>query len=218
MAKNYNSASDIIIKKRPVAGSVEEKEFAEDLLQSKGYVPSTKPRRVNGGQDVAGASHTERNRARLNRTLSKAPAQVDEADIQDVQEVAAPKPNSIPIISYVFFTLVIIIIMAYVVHLSVEISELNSSISDCKNKLVELRGKQNDLEFRKENLYDLEEIERIAREEYGMVNSDRLPKEYITSENGDSIQLMDTGEEKSAAGILMSGFGRAVSNMLSYIN
>ncbi len=218
MAKNYNAASDTLIKKRPAASGLEDKELAEDLLQSKGYVPSTKPRRVNGGQDMAGVGHTERNRARLNSTLSKAPAQAREAEVSDAQAVAAEKTNLFPMISYVLFILAIIIIMAYVVHLCVEMSELRAEISNCKNTLVELRGKQNDLEFQKEKLYNLEEIERIAREEYGMVSSDRLPKEYITSENGDSIQLMDTGEEKSAAGILMSGFGRAVSNMLSYIN
>lgn len=218
MAKNYNSASDTVIKKRPAMGDVQEKELAEDLLQSKGYVPATKPRRVNGGQDMAGARHTERNRARLNSTLSKAPVQARDYDTCEPQAAAVERTISFPIITYVFFILAIIIIMAYVVHLCVELSELRAEISNCKNTLVELKGKQNDLEFQKEKLYNLEEIERIAREEYGMVNSDRLPKEYITSENGDSIQLMDTGEEKSAAGILMSGFGRAVSNMLSYIN
>lgn len=218
MSKNYTSASDSVLKKRPTAGSVQEKELAEDLLQKKGYVPATKPRRVNGGQDMTGARHTERNRARLNDTLSKAPAQAKEYDIPETEAVAVEKAISFPIVTYVFFILAIIIIMAYVVHLCVEVSELNAEISNCKNTLVELKGKQNDLEFQKDKLYNLEEIERIAREEYGMVSSDRLPKEYITSEDGDSIQLMDTGEEKSAAGVLMSGFGNAVSNMLSYIN
>ena len=93
MSKNYNSASDTVIKKRPVAG-VEEKEFAEDLLQEKGYVPSPKPRRVNGGQDTVGTRHTERNRVRLNTTLSKAPAQAMDTSVYKSQSSVAERTVS----------------------------------------------------------------------------------------------------------------------------
>ena len=216
MAKNYNPAGDTALKKSPAVAPAKEKELAEDLLQSKGYVPSAKPRRVNGGQDVTGARHTERNKERLNSTLSKAPA-VDEY-IDEPVEILKEKPSAFPLFAYIGITLVIVVAMAYVVHLCVEISEWNTRISGYKSTIVELEGEQKDLEYEKGRLYDLEEIERIAREEYGMVSADSLPKEYITSEDGDSIQIMETGEEKSAAGVLMSGFGRTVSNMLSYIN
>ena len=51
-----------------------------------------------------------------------------------------------------------------------------------------------------------------------MVSADQLPKEYITPDNEDHIQIIDTGDDESAAGVLMSGFGRTFSNLLSYIN
>ncbi|MBQ9976842.1 MAG: septum formation initiator family protein [Clostridia bacterium] len=222
MADNYTIGDDILIKKRPV-NKAEEKELAEDLLQSEGYVPATKPRRVNGGQDIAGARHTARNKERLNSTLSRTPAQA-RFRVARRDAVAQPRAKAeraevpFPIWSYVILVLTVVIIMAYVVHLCVEVSNLNATISDCNSTLVELKSRQNDLEFEKNKLYNLEEIERIARDEYGMVSADQLPKEYITSDNDDRIQIMDTGDDESAAGVLMSGFGRAVSNMLSYIN
>ena len=64
----------------------------------------------------------------------------------------------------------------------------------------------------------LEEIERIAREEYGMVNRDQLPKEYITPDSEDQIEIIDTKSGEAAPGALMSGFAKAISNLLSYIN
>ena len=61
MSKNYTAGNDALVKKRP-SKAAEEHELAEDLLQSKGYVPATKPRRVNGGQDSISARHTEQNK------------------------------------------------------------------------------------------------------------------------------------------------------------
>ena len=222
MSKNYTLGDDVLVQKRNVS-KTQDKEFAEELLQSQGYVPVTKPRRVNGGQDLTGAKHTAKNKERLNRTLSKAPVQAKKSAVRKKSEaspvpVASSKATSPFPISYIFFIAVLTVIMVYVVHLYIEVSDLNAVLSDYNNMLVELKGEENDLEYEKNKLYNLEEIERIAREEYGMVSSDQLPKEYITPDGNDEIEVVKTASEESAAGVLMTGFGSAVSNLLSYIN
>jgi len=225
MPKDYTLGDDILVQKKNTSSTVSEKELAEELLQAEGYVPPTKPRRVNGGVEEASASHTDKNKKRLNQTLSEAPAPArrtvkKKATAQrtlpfraEREKAASPFP-----VSYIFFILILTAIMVYVVHLYIEISELDATLSEYNNTLVELKSEQNDLKFEKNRLYDLEEIERIAREEYGMVNADQLPKEYITPEGGDHIQILETEEGKSAAGVLMSGFSKTFDTVLSYIN
>ena len=53
----------------------------------------------------------------------------------------------------------------YVVHLYIEITDFNSTLAEYDATLVELKSVQNDLEFEKNRLYNLEEIARIAKEE-----------------------------------------------------
>ena len=91
-------------------------------------------------------------------------------------------------------------------------------LSNYDTQISELQSEHDKLVVQKEKLYNLEDIERIAREKYGMVSADKLPTEYITPDNEDHIQILDTGSDESAAGVLMSGFGRTVTNLLSYIN
>ncbi len=228
----YYFDEDVLVSKKPKTESESEKEFAEALLASEGYKPVTKPRRVNGGRDSVSAKHTEKNKARLNSTLAKAPlqaraesakvsvkkkkkkAEIASGVVRTQREKAAtPFP-----IAYVFYIGILTLIIVYVVHLYIEIADLDATLSEYNSTLIELKSEQNDLEFQKNKLYNLEEIERIAREQYGMVSADQLPKEYITPDKEDHIQILDTGEDESAAGVLMSGFGRTVTNLLSYIN
>ncbi len=232
MSQYYTFDDDVLVSKKPKTETAPEKETAADLLASEGYKPQTKPRRVNGGRETVSAAHTEKNKARLNSTLAKAPlqARADSAKayakkkkqtktagagvVQTRHEKASTPFPIAPVLYIGILTLVIV----YVIHLYIEIADLNATLTDYNSTLVELKSEQNDLEFEKNRLYNLEEIERIAREQYGMVSADQLPKEYITPDSEDHIQILDTGEEKSAAGVLMSGFGRTVSNLLSYIN
>lgn len=222
MPKNYTLGDDILVQKKNTSSTVTEKELAEELLQAEGYVAPTKPRRVNGGEEIASATHTDKNKKRLNQTLSETPEQAKKKKPlvhralpfhAEREKAASPFP-----ISYIFFILILTAIMVYVVHLYIELSELDATLSECNNTLVELKSENNDLQFEKNRLYNLEEIERIAREEYGMVSADQLPKEYITSGGGDHIQILETEDNQSAAGVLMSGFGRAFDTILSYIN
>ena len=75
MPKDYTMGDDILVQKKNTSSTVTEKELAEELLQAEGYTPPTKPRRVNGGEEIASASHTDKNKKRLNQTLSKTPEQ-----------------------------------------------------------------------------------------------------------------------------------------------
>lgn len=227
MSQYYTFDDDVLVQKKPKADTTHDKQMAEELLQSEGYRPATKPRRVNGGKDSVSAKHTDKNKERLNTTLAKAPA-LSRVSSTSVKRRAVRRVSVIPTerekaatpfpAIYIFFIAILTLMFVYVVHLYIEITDFNSTLAEYDATLVELKSVQNDLEFEKNRLYNLEEIARIAKEEYGMVSADQLPKEYITPDSSDHIQILDTGSEESAAGVLMSGFGHAVSNLLSYIN
>ncbi len=230
MSQYYTFDDDVLVTKKPKTDTANDKELAEKLLEAEGYKPQAKPRRVNGGRETAGVKHTETNKARLNSTLAKAPAQAraESTVITKKKRKAGVRAGVVPTqrekaatpfpVAYIFYIGILTLIIVYVVHLYIEIADLNATLADYNSALIELKSEQNDLEFEKNKLYNLEEIERIAREQYGMVSADQLPKEYITPDSEDHIQILDTGDEESAAGILMSGFGRGISNLLSYIN
>ncbi len=236
MSKNYIMGDDVIAQKKPLEKAVPEKEFAEELLQSEGYVPAAKPRRVNGGKEPAGARSTEANKVRLNKTLSKTPEQArpDAAQERKQRNVRKTKKrlfefslyskrekSATPFpISYIFFICSITVMLVYIVHLCIEVSDIDSAMAESNNMLVELKSEQNTLVSEKNKLVGkyIEEVEEIARTKYGMVSADQVTSKYRDNDGGDTIDIPETAEEKSAAGVLMSGFGSAVSNFLSYIN
>jgi len=51
-----------------------------------------------------------------------------------------------------------------------------------------------------------------------MVDEDQIPKEYITPNTEDSIEIMETEPKDETPGALLSGFAGVVSDLLSYIN
>ena len=240
MPKNSIAGNDVLVeKRRSISAPTEEKALAEELLESKGYKPQTKPRRVNGGSELADTRHTESNKKRLNSTLSATPVQArrraaastsgsvkKRRAVSDTVKTAANA--RIPVakekaatpfpMSYIFFIVILTVIIVYVVHLYIYKADMEASLAESRNMLTELKNEKIELEFEKSKKYNLEEIERIAREEYGMVNRDQLHKEYYTPENSDKVEVLESGSEESAAGVLLSGFGNTVSNLLSYIN
>ena len=236
MSQYYTSGDDILVQKKNNTKETEQKNLAENFLQEKGYERQVKPRDINRGRDRVPQNHTTANKARLNTALAKTPVQAKatgtankKENVQaikrkqkkvtvgqmELRKESAKTPFPIP---YIFCIIILTVIFLYVIHLYIEIDDLNSEITDYNNMLVEMKSEETELEIKKNNMYDLEEIERIAREEYGMVNRDQLPKEYITPDSKDDIEIIDAQSEELAPGALMSGFAKSISNLLSYIN
>lgn len=227
MSQKQIMGADIIAEKKKIAKETQDKNLAETFLQEKGYARQVKPRQMNNGRDRVEHNYATDNKARLNNALAKTPTgaissqarqrktkKVNVGEMERRSEIAKT-PFPIP---YIICIILLTVIFLYVIHLYIEIDDLNSELTDYNNMIVEMKREQTDLEIKKNSMYDLEEIERIAREEYGMVNKDQLPKQYITPDSEDNIEIIETKSSEVAPGALMSGFAKAISNLLSYIN
>lgn len=227
MSKYLPTNDDILVQKKSAVNESSRKDLAEDFLTQKGYERQIKPRGVNGGRDRIPQNHAVANKERLNSSFAKTPVQAKRATDEEkkrerrasarteVRKESAKTPFPIP---YIFCIVLLTAIFLYVIHLYIEIDDLGDELTDYNNMLVEMKKEEEDLKIKKDHMYDLEEIERIAREEYGMVNRDQLPKEYITPDSKDDIEIIDMQSEEVAPGALMSGFAKSISNLLSYIN
>ncbi len=92
--------------------------------------------------------------------------------------------------------LAVVAVAMYVLSLRITLDNLTADISRMEREILAYREEQNVLEVRVNAKYDLSEIERIAREEYGMVPKDSLTKKYIPIAGEDEVQVLDpeTGE------------------------
>lgn len=211
-----------------------QKDLAGDFLVEKGYERQLKPRQINGGRDRLPQNHTQTNKVRLNSALANTPSQAKSSVINgtrkkkktvsgartrvNVAGVRKEKAKTPFPIATILCLLAITLISLYVIHLYIELDELNAAMTDYNNKLVEMKNEERVLQTQKASKYNLEEIEQIAKEQYGMVDADQLPKEYITPDAEDSIEIMETSIENDTPGALLSSFAGVVSNLLSYIN
>lgn len=225
------TSGNLAAKKKTNTAVAKEKNFAGDYLAEKGYERQAKPREVNGGRDRLPRNYAQKNKDRLNSSLATTPAQAKSTTsastvakkkrAQIKTEVPVVKAES-PATPFPFFTIIcliaITVISLYVIHLYIELDDMNATITEYNNRIVEMKNEEKVLEAQKASKYNLEEIERIAKEKYGMVDADQLPKEYITPDAEDSIEIMEMDTTDDTPGALLSGFAGVVSDLLSYIN
>lgn len=115
---------------------------------------------------------------------------------------AARKPFPLGVI---FCCIAVTALFMYMISLGIQIDDHSSGISDLKGEIGRINDEITSLDLRLQNQYDLDEIERIAVEEYGMVRSDQLPKKYV-SLAGDDVVEITKPEESSGLGNLLSVF------------
>ncbi len=85
----------------------------------------------------------------------------------------------------------IVIVAMYVLSLRVTLDSLTTDISRMEREIAACLEEKNALEVRLNAKYDLTEIERIAKDEYGMVGKDTLTKKYISVSGEDEIEILD---------------------------
>lgn len=223
-------------KKNTASDTYTQTDLAGDYLASKGYERQAKPRELNGGRDRVPQGHTQRNKVRMNNSLAATPEHAKSNYTKTatarrshekkryvqtqvkVAEVRKEKPSTPFPISIILCLIAITVISLYVIHLYIELDELNATVADYNNRIAEMKNEEKVLQTQKASKYNLEEIERIAKEKYGMVDADQLPKEYITPDAEDSIEIMEKDTADETPGALLSGFAGVVSDLLSYIN
>lgn len=228
----YTSGKAVSKKK---INTVADKDLAGDYLAEKGYERQARPREVNGGRDRLPQDYTKKNKVRLNESLANKPAQAHENSVKmsqpkkkvlkkrapvqvKIAEFRTEKPKTPFPVSTILCLIAITVISLYVIHLYIELDEIDASITDYNNQIAEMKNQERVLQTQKASKYDLEEIEKIAKEKYGMVDRDQVSKEYITPDAEDSIEIMENEIDDETPGALLSGFAGAVSELLSYIN
>lgn len=132
----------------------------------------------------------------------------------DTVKIKAAK--AFPVGAVLCVALVAVAIM-FCVNQYIKFDSLNESLDEIEAQIASTNESITLLEVQYEQKYDLNEIERIATEEYGMVNADSLPRKYITLTGDDVIELVDSGDENSAGGVIMSGLGKTLYKIVEYL-
>jgi cell division protein FtsB len=89
--------------------------------------------------------------------------------------------------SIIFLSLICSVLFFYMIFNYVQINEHTAAVSGLKNEISTLATEKNDLSAKLDQKNDLVTIEKIAREELGMVKIDEITKKYITMDPGDTI-------------------------------
>lgn len=152
-----------------------------------GYEPKVRPRETHP-DSVDSKKRIRGNLNKLNKRLVDRPAAdkaievaVPENEDRGARVVTRSIASSSPIpFSYIFSLLLVAAVFMYVVSLYVQVEEYTRSIDDMESHIAELKEEATQLEVQLESKYDLDEVERIATQEYGMVVSSTLPKKYIS--------------------------------------
>ena len=81
----------------------------------------------------------------------------------------------------------------------VQINEHTSTVSDLKAEIATLGIEKDDLTAKLDKKNDLTYIEKVAREDLGMVKIDEIIKNYINIDSDDVITSFDKNSKTSSA-------------------
>ncbi len=181
------------------------------------YNPKIRPRETHP-DSVSAEKRISKNLNQLNRRLvdhpsGKAVRQKEEMLATEdrgakvvtmAAKVKAPVPAAI-----IISCAIIAVVFMYMLSLSIQIEEYSYSIDQLSSEIAELKEESTKLEVQLEGKYDLDEVERIATQDYGMVASSSLPKKYVSiTENEDLWQEAEVEEETEKKGFFASLFGK----------
>ena len=177
---------------RKKAGEKRETISAEQKKIAKGHIadsynPKVRPRETHP-DEVNSEKRISKNLNQLNRRLVENPA----GEVMKEEALAVGEDRGIKVITkaagikvqapfaVLFSCALIAAIFMYVLTLYVEIEEYTHSIDVMESEIAQLKEEATQLEVQLENKYDLDEVERVATQEYGMVAAASLPKKYVS--------------------------------------
>lgn len=147
-----------------------------------GFHSKVKPRETHP-DSVDAKKRISRNLNHLNRSLVEQPkeeiieAQEDRGARVVTRRVAVSTP--VPV-AFIFSLFILAAVFMYMVSLYVQVEEYSHSIDVMESRIAELKEEATQLEVQLESKYDLDEVERIATQEYGMVVASSLSKKYVS--------------------------------------
>ncbi len=166
------------------------------------YSPRLRPRETHP-DSVDAEKRISRNLNKLNRNLVVRPNEtkqkVTAATAEDLDVKIETRRgllfDRVPL-GFIACCIMVVLVVMYALTLFVEVEKHTASIDRMDSKIVELKDEAAQLEVRLESKYDLDEIERVARQEYGMVASSVLPKKYIFVSDEKDVWKEAEKEEK----------------------
>lgn len=179
-----------------------------------GYSPKLRPRETHPD-----AIDTEKrisgNLNKLNRELVLTPGAKEKQEVSLAEEDRGAKVVTLPAVArapipYAFIVSCVIIaaVFMYMLSLSIQIEEYSYSIDQIQNEITALKEEATRLEVQLESKFDLDEVERIATREYGMVSSSTLPKKYVSV--AEATDVWQQTEEEN-----MTGLDELIQNITS---
>ncbi len=105
----------------------------------------------------------------------------------------------------VIFTLLLMMLVSNYVALN----EYTKDISDLEAKVDALEDREKELAGELDKKYDLVEIEKQAKEEYGMVDSSEVEKKYIEVGDDEKIEVYEVEEDGTVGTITNALFALA---------
>lgn len=176
------------------------------------YDPKIRPRETHPDA-VDSKKRISENLNELNRRLVDTPQGKTEAVranedrgakvVTHAAKVKAPVP-----IAVIFSCALIAVVFMYVLSLYIQIDEYAYNIDQMESQIAELKEEATKLEVQLEGKYDLDEVERIATQEYGMVASSTLPKKYVSVTESEDVWKA-AEEEVEEKGFFSKLFGRS---------
>lgn len=104
--------------------------------------------------------------------------------ITDTRKVSFPY-------SIIFMAIACSVLFMYMIFNYVQINEYTDTVSDLKSEIATLDAKKIEIQTKLDKKNDLIYIEKVAREELGMVKIDEITKKYIEMDAGDKITVFD---------------------------
>ena len=130
--------------------------------------------------------------------------------ITPIVEMQAEK-KPFPKMFLMLLLLASVMIMALVMGIS-DIYRTQNEIAALEKQLAELEETAEQLEIRLDDKNDVKTIESMASQRLGMVKEEYVQKEYISLSDGERIELIETAEEETAGGVMLSSVFSALGD------
>ncbi|MBQ8370097.1 MAG: septum formation initiator family protein [Clostridia bacterium] len=164
--------------------------------------------RTNPAQSAAKPGTSQRTRQKA--SPAPEPTIVRPEPITPAVEMQAEK-KPFPKMFFVLLLLASVMIMTLVLGIS-DVYKTQNEIAALEKQLAELEETAEQLELRLDDKNDVKTIESMASQRLGMVKEEYVQKEYISLSDGERIELIETPEEETTGGVMLSSIFSALGD------
>lgn len=121
--------------------------------------------------------------------------------------------------SFVFSAVITTFLIMFIIMNYVMIHDYTREISELNEQIGVLMQNEKDLSLELTKKEDILTIEKIAREELGMVQGDQVTRKYISLESGDKTEVLgdQSNDRNYPLFTAMSAIGNAIVETVSYM-